>query len=145
MIRREVLGLEDEMVGVLLEIHRDINLTFSLSPNWSFVPTENWRKDVRGDWIEGEVDRDGWSCANDAWLNPVEKELEGKITVTRRRRWINRVWFGVAAAGSGPTALVFLLLYYMLIACWKQKRCGDFSLENVWHCVPSQIYNFSRG
>ncbi|KAH8804050.1 hypothetical protein DL96DRAFT_1772790 [Flagelloscypha sp. PMI_526] len=76
------------------------NLTFSLSPNWSFVPTENWRKDARGDWIEGEVDRDGWSYTNDAWLNHVEKELEGKITVTRRRRWTRRVWFDVAGVGQ---------------------------------------------
>ncbi|KAH8833406.1 integral peroxisomal membrane peroxin-domain-containing protein [Flagelloscypha sp. PMI_526] len=80
--------------------HVSSNLTFSLSPNWSFVPTEDWRKDVRGDWIEGEVDRDGWSYTNDAWLNPVERELEGKITVTRRRRWTRRVWFDVAGSGQ---------------------------------------------
>ena len=37
------------------------NLTFSLSPNWRFIHTEDWRKDLTGEWAEcGGADQDGW-------------------------------------------------------------------------------------
>ncbi|KAH7876231.1 integral peroxisomal membrane peroxin-domain-containing protein [Lentinula edodes] len=71
------------------------NLTFSLAPNWEFVPTEDWRADLVGDWIrEGWVsdeDEDGWIYTNDVWLVPADHAYSG--AVTRRRRWVRRIWY----------------------------------------------------
>ncbi|KAF8827825.1 hypothetical protein HHX47_DHR4000584 [Lentinula edodes] len=85
------------------------NLTFSLAPNWEFVPTEDWRADLVGDWIrEGWVsdedeggtqttrsvlgaDENGWVYTNDVWLVPADHVYSG--AVTRRRRWVRRIWY----------------------------------------------------
>ncbi|XP_006460480.1 hypothetical protein AGABI2DRAFT_184925 [Agaricus bisporus var. bisporus H97] len=71
------------------------NLTFSLAPNWYFIPTEDWRRDLKGEWCEGEgVDEDGWAYTNDSWVIARNKPYtDGGGSVTRRRRWIRRVWF----------------------------------------------------
>ncbi|KAM6488964.1 hypothetical protein JOM56_015600 [Amanita muscaria] len=69
-------------------------LTFPLAPGWSFVDTEDWRKDISAEWAlalgdgdrAGVVDEDGWMYTNDSWM-------EGTPYVTRRRRWVRRVWF----------------------------------------------------
>lgn len=65
------------------------NLTFSLASGWVFVETEDWRKDVVGEWVGGLVDDgritlyqflrvadcrmvsiDGWTYTNDVWSEP---------------------------------------------------------------------------
>ncbi|PFH47925.1 hypothetical protein AMATHDRAFT_6307 [Amanita thiersii Skay4041] len=97
-------------------------LTFSLAPGWSFVETEDWRKDVTGSWAADECgggDEDGWVYSNDLWLDPQSTPLElshttseegaekpkvrdqgsGGPYVTRRRRWIRRVWYDPSRAG----------------------------------------------
>ena len=71
------------------------NLTFSLSPNWRFIHTEDWRRDLTGEWAEcGGADQDGWVYSNDAWVGPKPRPYTaGGGSVTRRRRWIRRIWF----------------------------------------------------
>ncbi|KAL4260081.1 Peroxin domain-containing protein [Pleurotus pulmonarius] len=89
------------------------NLTFSLASGWAFVETEDWRKDVVGEWVGGLVDDDGWTYTNDVWsepkANPVyqpppaaispSKDAQGQrqnevtLTATRRRRWTRRIWY----------------------------------------------------
>ncbi|KIO06128.1 hypothetical protein M404DRAFT_139835 [Pisolithus tinctorius Marx 270] len=79
------------------------NLTFSLSPGWAFVETESWRADLEGCWVlEGqhlsnehsnvEVDH-GWVYTNDTWSNPRPDPCPAEGWVTRRRRWIRRVYW----------------------------------------------------
>ncbi|KAJ3976001.1 integral peroxisomal membrane peroxin-domain-containing protein [Lentinula raphanica] len=78
------------------------NLTFSLAPNWEFVPTEDWRADLVGEWVnEGRLldeedgmlgaDENGWVYTNDVWLVPANHAYSG--AVTRRRRWVRRIWY----------------------------------------------------
>lgn len=72
MVGVESLGLEVIVMGLsgqyslcssiasythtrLIVLMNSSNLTFSLAPNWEFVPTEDWRADLVGDWI-----REGW-------------------------------------------------------------------------------------
>ncbi|KAJ3798752.1 integral peroxisomal membrane peroxin-domain-containing protein [Lentinula aff. detonsa] len=78
------------------------NLTFSLAPNWEFVPTEDWRADLIGAWVnEGrldEEDEDGWVYTNDVWLVPADHAYSG--AVTRRRRWVRRIWYHSCGAES---------------------------------------------
>jgi len=70
------------------------NLTFSLAPGWAFVETEDWRKDLVCKWSDYGGDLDGWVYTNDAWLGPRPMPYtSGGGSVTRRRRWVRRVWF----------------------------------------------------
>lgn len=71
------------------------NLTFSLSSNWRFIHTEDWRKDLTGGWAEcGGADKDGWVYSNDAWVGLRPRPYgAGGGSVTRRRRWVRRIWF----------------------------------------------------
>jgi hypothetical protein len=87
------------------------NLTFSLAPGWAFVETEDWRKDLGCKWsgYGGDLGQrsffhpiekpliffiDGWVYTNDAWLGPRPMPYtSGGGSVTRRRRWVRRVWF----------------------------------------------------
>ncbi|KAL5524372.1 hypothetical protein ACEPAF_9512 [Sanghuangporus sanghuang] len=70
------------------------NLTFTLEPGWAFVETEDWRKDLEASWAPVESDEDGWVYTNDAWMDPQSAPLEKWKTtgVTRRRRWIRRIY-----------------------------------------------------
>jgi len=88
-------------------------LTFPLAPGWSFVETEDWRKDAAAEWAAGECgggDEDGWVYTNDVWQDPQaspygrpvergEASPEGDEGggggpyVTRRRRWVRRIWY----------------------------------------------------
>ncbi|KAJ3786222.1 hypothetical protein GGU10DRAFT_352553 [Lentinula aff. detonsa] len=84
------------------------NLTFSLAPNWDFVPTEDWRADLIGAWVnEGRLDEEdeglgadenGWVYTNDVWLVPADHAYSG--AVTRRRRWVRRIWYNSCGAES---------------------------------------------
>ncbi|KIY51547.1 hypothetical protein FISHEDRAFT_36919 [Fistulina hepatica ATCC 64428] len=67
------------------------NLTFSLSPGWRFVETEDWRPDLLAEWSGVGADDDGWVYTNDAWqeMSPVAEDDK----VTRRRRWTRRIWY----------------------------------------------------
>ena len=89
------------------------NLTFSLSPGWLFVETEDWRPDLEGIWIAPlETDNseshlslmkqvliwalDGWVYTNDTWSDPRPAPLEEwKLAngLTRRRRWVRRIYY----------------------------------------------------
>jgi len=71
------------------------NLTFSLSSNWRFIHTEDWRKDLTGGWAEcGGADKDGWVYSNDAWVGLRPRPYgAGGGSVTRRRRWVRRIRF----------------------------------------------------
>ncbi|KAF9077471.1 hypothetical protein BDP27DRAFT_1311099 [Rhodocollybia butyracea] len=87
------------------------NLTFSLAPNWEFVPTEGWRADLVGDWVKESgdeekeeervvrsvlgADKNGWVYSNDVWLVPADHAYSG--AVTRRRRWVRRIWYHSSA------------------------------------------------
>ncbi|EAU82496.2 hypothetical protein CC1G_08247 [Coprinopsis cinerea okayama7 len=98
-----------EMWEVELWENESSNLTFSLAPGWSFVETEDWRKDVVGEWSGVGCDEDGWVYTNDAWLGARPAPYTaGGGSVTRRRRWTRRVWFDVELAkleeGNGKSA-----------------------------------------
>ncbi|KAF8177855.1 integral peroxisomal membrane peroxin-domain-containing protein [Pholiota molesta] len=70
------------------------NLTFSLAPGWAFVETEDWRKDVQCAWSGCGGDPDGWVYTNDAWIGARPAPYTaGGGSVTRRRRWVRRVWY----------------------------------------------------
>ncbi|KAI6123391.1 hypothetical protein EDD16DRAFT_1566085 [Pisolithus croceorrhizus] len=85
------------------------NLTFSLSPGWAFVETESWRADLEGTWVlEGQhpdskqanvktqhvcADGDGWVYTTDTWSSPRPNPCPSEGWVTRRRRWIRRVYW----------------------------------------------------
>jgi len=77
-------------------------LTFSLSPGWTFVETEGWRPDLEARWAVEDVsragtgtgaDKDGWTYTNDTWSNPRADAWPGEGWVTRRRRWVRRVYW----------------------------------------------------
>ncbi|KAJ7716141.1 integral peroxisomal membrane peroxin-domain-containing protein [Mycena metata] len=89
------------------------NLTFSLDPGWAFVSTEDWRADLAARWAaqpekdeeEGQAaeiaDEDGWVYTNDAWAArrpPSAAFSPGVGGVTRRRRWVRRIWYDHATA-----------------------------------------------
>uniref|UniRef100_A0A0W0F3Q8 Peroxin/Ferlin domain-containing protein n=1 Tax=Moniliophthora roreri TaxID=221103 RepID=A0A0W0F3Q8_MONRR len=67
------------------------NLTFSLSPGWTFIPTEDWRADLEGWWCDVGADEYGWVYTNSSWQSPAAYPYQG--AVTRRRRWVRRVWY----------------------------------------------------
>ncbi|KAI0953550.1 hypothetical protein AcW1_007738 [Taiwanofungus camphoratus] len=72
------------------------NLTFSLSSGWFFVETEDWRPDLESTWIAPVgADDGGWVYTSDSWLDPHPVPLEEWRTggMTRRRRWIRRIYF----------------------------------------------------
>ncbi|KAG9307898.1 hypothetical protein JVU11DRAFT_12973 [Chiua virens] len=79
------------------------NLTFSLSPGWAFVESESWRPDLNGSWVvEGSApytsvcvgaDQDGWTYTTDTWTYPRPGVRPADGWVTRRRRWVRRVYF----------------------------------------------------
>ncbi|KAF8805325.1 hypothetical protein BYT27DRAFT_7169455 [Phlegmacium glaucopus] len=70
------------------------NLTFSLAPGWAFVETEDWRKDLGCGWSGCGGDMDGWVYTNDTWLGSRPMPYtSGGGSVTKRRRWVRRVWF----------------------------------------------------
>ncbi|OJA15820.1 hypothetical protein AZE42_04034 [Rhizopogon vesiculosus] len=91
------------------------NLTFSLAPGWAFVETEGWRPDAVGSWVSarsgsGNEDRDpvcgsdenGWVYTNDVWADPHRAPVEAwkAVGMTRRRRWVRRVYFDPALVES---------------------------------------------
>ncbi|KAG2133360.1 integral peroxisomal membrane peroxin-domain-containing protein [Suillus clintonianus] len=89
------------------------NLTFSLAPGWAFVETEGWRPDALGNWVYGAsgsgdgdpaygADDNGWVYTNDVWADPRRMPLEAwkASGMTRRRRWVRRVYFDPALAES---------------------------------------------
>ncbi|KAG5644327.1 hypothetical protein DXG03_008685 [Asterophora parasitica] len=76
------------------------NLTFSLAPGWAFVNTEGWRRDRTRSWADFDdnfalpysgPDVDGWVYTNDVWGDAHPAPYPG--SVTRRRKWVRRVWF----------------------------------------------------
>ncbi|KAG1763620.1 integral peroxisomal membrane peroxin-domain-containing protein [Suillus occidentalis] len=88
------------------------NLTFSLTPGWAFVETEGWRPDTPGSWVSAVsascswsasgsgdpmfgADENGWVYTNDVWADPRPLPLEAwkASGMTRRRRWVRRVYF----------------------------------------------------
>ncbi|KAJ7140296.1 integral peroxisomal membrane peroxin-domain-containing protein [Mycena crocata] len=85
------------------------NLTFSLDVGWAFVDTEDWRADLEARWAgegaprveNGEAgsavgDEDGWVYTNDAWTahRPPSASYSPSVGgVTRRRRWVRRIWY----------------------------------------------------
>ncbi|KAJ7504205.1 integral peroxisomal membrane peroxin-domain-containing protein [Mycena galericulata] len=78
------------------------NLTFSLDVGWAFVETEDWRADLEARWAggcdddQGRGDDDGWVYTNDAWteLRPPSASFSpGVGGVTRRRRWVRRIYY----------------------------------------------------
>ncbi|KAH7885544.1 hypothetical protein F5I97DRAFT_1810990 [Phlebopus sp. FC_14] len=72
------------------------NLTFSLAPGWAFVETEGWRPDLEGRWVyenEGVEGTDGWTYSTDTWSQPRSSARPGDGWVTRRRRWVRRVYW----------------------------------------------------
>ncbi|KAJ7117726.1 integral peroxisomal membrane peroxin-domain-containing protein [Mycena epipterygia] len=86
------------------------NLTFSLDPGWAFVDTEDWRADLEARWAgdggapvdngdqgnTGLGDEDGWVYTNDAWTAPRPPSASFSPSmggVTRRRRWVRRIWY----------------------------------------------------
>nr|VWO97103.1 Aspartyl proteinase [Ganoderma boninense] len=73
------------------------NLTFSLSPGWFFVETEDWRPDLGGSWVPPDgADENGWVYTNDIWLYPHAHPLEDWMAsggMTRRRRWTRRIYY----------------------------------------------------
>ncbi|KAG7086838.1 hypothetical protein E1B28_002760 [Marasmius oreades] len=71
------------------------NLTFALSPGWNFVSTEDWRADLEASWA-GSGDEDGWVYTNDSWVEPQPFPYQG--AVTRRRRWVRRIWYDVKSS-----------------------------------------------
>lgn len=67
--------------------------TFSLAEHWSFVETEDWRPDVDGTWSSCGSDANGWVYTNDSWLEArPSPQTEYGLAVTRRRRWVRRLW-----------------------------------------------------
>ncbi|TEB22947.1 hypothetical protein FA13DRAFT_1640431 [Coprinellus micaceus] len=82
--------------GGSLDVQGEVssNLTFSLAPGWSFVETEDWRKDETGAWSGVGADEDGWVYTNDVWLGARPAPYTaGGGSVTRRRKWTRRVWY----------------------------------------------------
>ncbi|KAG1732390.1 integral peroxisomal membrane peroxin-domain-containing protein [Suillus paluster] len=91
------------------------NLTFSLAPGWAFVETEGWKPDTLGSWVcpssgsgfgNGDpvfgADDNGWVYTNDYWADPRRTPLEAwkASGMTRRRRWVRRVYFDPALVES---------------------------------------------
>jgi len=75
------------------------NLTFSLSPGWDFVETEGWWLDVNTAWAveyatrsASSADEDGWTYTTDTWTHPRPDARPSDGWVTRRRRWVRRVY-----------------------------------------------------
>ncbi|WVQ74087.1 hypothetical protein IAR50_003672 [Cryptococcus sp. DSM 104548] len=84
----------------------------ALQPGWDWVPGEDWRVDMFGDWSDSGNDEEGWSYTDDSWQNPsptpyteadtpnpnasptLGKDMPnlGLRRVTRRRRWWKRVY-----------------------------------------------------
>ncbi|KAJ6488095.1 integral peroxisomal membrane peroxin-domain-containing protein [Mycena vulgaris] len=76
------------------------NLTFSLDAGWAFVDTEDWRADLGARWAAdggiGDGDEDGWVYTNDSWIAhrpPSASFSPSTGGVTRRRRWVRRIWY----------------------------------------------------
>ncbi|KJA20142.1 hypothetical protein HYPSUDRAFT_204027 [Hypholoma sublateritium FD-334 SS-4] len=92
------------------------NLTFSLAPGWAFVETEDWRKDVQCAWapcggdpgasplplrLPFRLRMHGWVYTNDVWLGSrAAPYAAGGGSLTRRRRWVRRVWFDPERASA---------------------------------------------
>jgi len=76
------------------------NLTFPLEPGWLVVETEDWRADVVAEWSQVGADDSGWVYTNDAWLEPHAlpvAEWKTQCSMTRRRRWLRRIYLDPAA------------------------------------------------
>ncbi|KAI0247627.1 integral peroxisomal membrane peroxin-domain-containing protein [Lactifluus subvellereus] len=89
--------------GVAADGTGDISsdLTFLLEPGWAFVETEDWRADIEAKWSEAGADDSGWVYTNDAWLEPHASPMNDwktHGTMTRRRRWLRRIYFNPAAS-----------------------------------------------
>ncbi|KAI9464913.1 integral peroxisomal membrane peroxin-domain-containing protein [Lactarius psammicola] len=77
------------------------NLTFLLEPGWLFVETEDWRADFEAEWSQGGADDSGWVYTNDAWLEPHASpvaEWKTQGSMTRRRRWLRRIYLDPASS-----------------------------------------------
>ncbi|KAF8322741.1 hypothetical protein DL93DRAFT_2071698 [Clavulina sp. PMI_390] len=70
------------------------HLVVQLDPGWAFVETEQWEPDFLARWAPTGADRDGWVYTNDAWLDPRPAPVEEwqKPGMTRRRRWVRRIY-----------------------------------------------------
>ncbi|KAG5333553.1 hypothetical protein C0989_005451 [Termitomyces sp. Mn162] len=95
----------EESDGVDLDTGEGVvssNLTFSLASGWAFVGTEGWRRDLGRKWAGLDVgvdpDADGWVYTNDAWGGALGISYPG--SVTRRRRWVRRVWYDGLGDGT---------------------------------------------
>ncbi|KAF5377889.1 hypothetical protein D9615_006804 [Tricholomella constricta] len=115
---REREGAERREEGQEAEGVVSSNLTFSLAPGWAFVRTEGWRRDRTRAWasldfvsphsmsasaaastVLAGTDMSGWVYTNDVWGEAHPAPYPG--SVTRRRRWVRRVWFD--GSGKGVT------------------------------------------
>ncbi|KAH0826239.1 hypothetical protein J3R83DRAFT_5701 [Lanmaoa asiatica] len=95
--------LTPRALGYSRPILHSSNLTFSLSPGWTFVETEGWRPDLGATWaVQGVAltasvcvgaDEDGWAYTTDTWTHPRPDARPCDGWVTRRRRWVRRVYF----------------------------------------------------
>jgi len=71
-----------------------LHLDVELDPGWAFVETEEWEPDFLAKWAPNGGNRDGWVYTNDAWLDPRPTPLPEwqKSGMTRRRRWVRRIY-----------------------------------------------------
>ncbi|KNZ80789.1 hypothetical protein J132_04294 [Termitomyces sp. J132] len=93
---------QDGWGGVRTRSRAGSNLTFSLASGWAFVGTEGWRRDLGRKWAGLDVgvdpDADGWVYTNDAWGGALG--ISYPESVTRRRRWVRRVWYDGLGDGT---------------------------------------------
>ncbi|KIJ60199.1 hypothetical protein HYDPIDRAFT_117455 [Hydnomerulius pinastri MD-312] len=97
-------------------------LTFSLSPGWAFIESEGWRVDLEAEWAQDAVqydgdkkgrpgtDEDGWIYTTDAWAHPRAEARPGEGWVTRRRRWVRRVYWRDGEVGERASVVCAYLL-----------------------------------
>jgi len=82
----------------------DGKVALLLIKGWSFVPGEEWRVDLAGQWSPVGVDEDGWVYSDDEWHTVYPEPLVRTIgpggavntiiMTTRRRQWWRRVVHG---------------------------------------------------
>ncbi|WVW78583.1 hypothetical protein I302_100539 [Kwoniella bestiolae CBS 10118] len=97
------------------EKEKEAKMILALAEGWDWVPNEDWRVDVLGEWSEGGVDDEGWLYTDDSWQNPAPTPFTEADTplpidksssllvgmnmpglalrrTTRRRKWWRRVY-----------------------------------------------------